>query len=422
MLLSNGGCLKHVVLKLLLGLAGIHDQESDQKHTLILGLQLLQKGLCILTVGGQVGRDNVHVITGTDCLFLLLNLAAVKLGNGVLDLLDGSGLVYRLDVHGDDLAGLHIQKILQKLVGKIRCCDLQITHGSVQAAHGKGLSAREGKGCGSNEVLHGKSGACQPAPVEVKTVSIAHVKHGMHQLQTFLPIEHPRGYAKALEVIHQVGLYMLQAGLCLAHGLGFNAEGDIFGLCQTVIALSELHLQHLTVLAADIVEVVVAVRNADVLLKNFGIRRHIHERQLEVDGAVEKIQEGAPLFKDRGLVLLLSQLIVDVLILDGLGVILVADAADAIREHTLERDRLLRGTGNAVITPCAVDDLLNLPCLSLSQILRHVQVSFFCFSEQIFHRKQCDLPPFLPVPDGSGRHSSCSSDRDGPSALQTWPE
>ena len=162
--------------------------------------------------------------------------------------------------------------------------------------------------------------------------------------------------------------------------------------------------------------------DADVLLKDFGIRRHIHERQLEVDGAVEKIQEGAPLFENRGLVFLLGQLIVDVLILDGLGIILVADTADAIREHTLEWDRLLRGAGNAVITPCAVDNLLNLPCLSLSQILRHVQVSFFCFSEQTFHRKQCDLPPFLPVPDGSGRHSSCSSDRDGPSALQTWPE
>ena len=192
MLLGNGGRLKHVVLKLLLGLTGIHDQEGNQEHTLILRLQLLQKGLRILAVGSQIGRDNVHVITGTDCLFLLLNLAAVKLGNGVLDLLDGSGLVYRLDVHGDDLAGLHIQKILQKLVGKIRCCDLQITHGSVQAAHGKGFAAREGEGCGSNEVLHGKSGACQPAPVEVKTVSIAHVEHGMHQLQTFLPIEHPR--------------------------------------------------------------------------------------------------------------------------------------------------------------------------------------------------------------------------------------
>ena len=49
-----------------------------------------------------------------------------------------------------------------------------------------------------------------------------------------------------------------------------------------------------------------------------------------MNGTVEKVQEGAPLFEDRGLVLLLSQLIVDVLILDGLGVILVADAADVI--------------------------------------------------------------------------------------------
>ena len=39
-------------------------------------------------------RTDVHVIPGTDGLLLLLNLAAVQFGNGVLDLLDGGGLVH----------------------------------------------------------------------------------------------------------------------------------------------------------------------------------------------------------------------------------------------------------------------------------------------------------------------------------------
>ena len=81
-------------------------------------------------------------------------------------------------------------------------------------------------------------------------------------------------------------------------------------------------------------------------------------------------------------------------------------------------DIIIRITAPIVTTidPVFAADFLDY----ISTIL--IQVSFFCFSEQIFHRKQCDLPPFLPVPDGSGRHSNCSSDRGEPSALQTWPE
>ena len=325
-------------------------------------------------------------------------------------------------MHGDDLTGLHIQKILQKLVGKIRCRDLQVAHSSVEASHGKGPAAGEGEGCGRDEILHGKAGTCQPVPVEVKAVIVAHVEHGVHELQAILAVQNLCHHAQTFEVVHQIGLNVIQTGLCLTHGLGFNAEGDIFGLGQAVIALRKLRLQHLAVLTADTVEVVVSEGNADVLFKHLCIRCHVHEGQFKVDRAVEKIQEGAPLFKDRGLVLLLRQLVVDVLILNGLGVIPVAYTADAIRKHTLKGNRLLRGAGNAVIPLRPFDDLLHLPRLRFRQILRHVQISFFCLSEQTFHRKQCFLPPFLPVPDGAGRHSNCLSDKGEPSALQTWPE
>ena len=94
MLLGDGVGLKHIVFKLLLRLAGVHDEKGDQEHALVLRLQLLQKSLRILAVGSQIRRDDVHVISGTDGLLLLLDLAAVKLGNDVLDLLDGSGLVH----------------------------------------------------------------------------------------------------------------------------------------------------------------------------------------------------------------------------------------------------------------------------------------------------------------------------------------
>ena len=45
------------------------------------------------------------------------------------------------------------------------------------------------------------------------------------------------------------------------------------------------------------------------------------------------------------IVLLLCQLIVDVLKLNGLGVVAVCDPADAVREHSLERNGLLGSLG-----------------------------------------------------------------------------
>ena len=46
--------------------------------------------------------------------------------------------------------------------------------------------------------------------------------------------------------------------------------------------------------------------------------------QFKVDRAVEKVEKRAPFLKDGGLVLLLGKLIIDVLILDGAGVVAVS--------------------------------------------------------------------------------------------------
>ena len=113
MLLGNGVGLKDIGFQLLPGTAGVENQKGEQEHTLVLGLEFFQQGFGIVAVGGEVGRNDVHVITGADSLFLLLNFAAIQLRDGVLDLLDGLVLIDRLDVHGHDFTGIHIQKILQ---------------------------------------------------------------------------------------------------------------------------------------------------------------------------------------------------------------------------------------------------------------------------------------------------------------------
>ena len=77
--------------------------------------------------------------------------------------------------------------------------------------------------------------------------------------------------------------------------------------------------------------------DADGLFKVCGIGCGIHKGQLKVDRAVEKVEKTAPFLKNRSLILLLCQLIVDVLILDRFGVARIGHTTDAVRPHTLIR-------------------------------------------------------------------------------------
>lgn len=60
-------------------------------------------------------------------------------------------------------------------------------------------------------------------------------------------------------------------------------------------------------------------------------------------GAVKVIQEITPRIKNGGLVLILTELVVDVLKLYGFCVMRIGDAANAVWPHTLIGDAVLRG-------------------------------------------------------------------------------
>ena len=192
------------------------------------------------------------------------------------------------------------------------------------------------------------------------TSHFAHVEHVMHELQAFLAVHDLGPDAQLAEVVHQVVLDMGEPRLCLADRIRLNAEGQVLGLREAVVSLGELRLQHLGILLADIIEAVMGQGDPDTCFEALGIRRHVHETQFKVDGAVKKVQETAPFLEDRGLVLLLGQLVVDVLELDGLCVVPFAHAADPVGEHPVKGNGLLCGPRDAVIFPCGFDDFLHL--------------------------------------------------------------
>ena len=392
-LLGDALGLEHVGLQLLLGAPGVHHQERHHEHPLVLALQFLQERLGVPAVGGEVGGDDVDVVPGADRLLLLLDLAPVQLRDGVLHRLDGLVLVDGLDVHGDDLAGVDVQDVRQHTVADVRGRDGQKRHGPVHIPRLEGAPAVEGKGGGCDEVLHGKPGLHQPLPLKGEGLTVPHVEHGVHQAQALLPVQYGGGHADALEVVEQVRLHMVQPGLGLPHGRRLDAEGQVLRLGEAVVAPGELAFQHLAVLRPNAVKCVPGGRDADGLLEALRVGRHVHEGQLEVDGAVEEVEEAAPLLEDGRLVLLLGELVVDVVELDGLGVVVVGDTADAVREHPLERDGLLGGAGSAVIPAGLLDDGPDLLFLRLCQACGESDGSRF--PAPAFPRfEQWPVPPF----------------------------
>ena len=76
---------------------------------------------------------------------------------------------------------------------------------------------------------------------------------------------------------------MMKPRLSFAHGIGFDSEGNILGLCQTVIALRKLGSKHLAVLVSNAVKAVIPVGNTNLFLKAFRVRCHVHEGQFKVN-------------------------------------------------------------------------------------------------------------------------------------------
>ena len=310
----------------------------------------------------------------------------------MLDGFDGLVLVNGLDVHGNDLAGIHVQKILQQLVAQVRSRDIQKADRPEDAAHLKGTAVLKRQRSGGDSILYGQTTGHKVFPVEVELVGSIHVQHPVHQPQTLRTVQRLCQNAQPVKVVHQVVLDVLQPGFNLRHAVALDAVGQEFGLGQTVVALGKLLPQHLAVLGSHIVKTILLVRDADGLFKVCGIGGGIHKGQLKVDRAVEKVEKTAPFLKDSGLVLLLRELIIDILILDGAGVVAGTDTAGAVLKHPLERNALLCRAGHR----------------GLGRLL----AVFILFQKR--NHGSC-LP-------SSKSHSSCWSCTDAPSGEQNAPE
>ena len=271
-------------------------------------------------------------------------------------------------MQSNDQRGFHGQQIRKGSVVQVGCDDVVEGHLTAFVTETEGSFVTEIKTAGSNKVFRTQAGRCQPVPVKTERRLIIHMEHIIHDFQAFLAVQRRRGHAQALEIIHQVDLDTLQPGLGFLDVVRVYSKGDVLCLCQAVVSFGKLPLQHFSIFLPDIVKPVILIGNDNGLFKAFCACGQVQERELQMNTGIEIVQKIAPAFKDRGLIIVLGQLIIDVLELNGLGVILGRHPADPVRPHPLIRDSSLSCPRLFLVRPVPFHQLFQLLLFRLGEL------------------------------------------------------
>ena len=140
-------------------------------------------------------------------------------------------------MHGHNQTALHIQKVGQHPVVQLRRENLEEGNLPDFPAHGEVFAVSEGKGAGRDKVLHGKPGGSQPVPVKEKRLLLVHVEDAVEQFQTLLSVHRVSLNTQPLEVVQHIGLNALQPELGAFQRIGLDAEGQVLGLDEAIVAL-----------------------------------------------------------------------------------------------------------------------------------------------------------------------------------------
>ena len=226
--------------------------------------------------------------------------------------------------------------------------------------------------------------------------------------QPRLAVQHLGGHAQALEVVENVGLDALQPGLGGLETVRLDAEGQILGLDKTIVAPCQLVLQHGGILRPNAVKIIALEGDVDGAGEGFLGGHEVQKRQLELNRAVEVVEKITPALKNRGLVLVLRELVVDVLELDGFRVAAIRHLTDAVRPHPLIGDAVLGRFFLFIRAVGAGNGRFNLFPVGTGQfLLWNRRLLAILIGLPVFlSGEQCHTPPCRVLPAVPARHRS----------------
>ena len=316
-----------------------------------------------------------------------------------------------------DQAGFHVEKIRQQPVIKFRGQNLYETDRAMLLTHLELLSGTERKGAGGNKVLSGETGRSQPFPLKAERNLLIHVEDGVELGQPGLAVQRLGGYPQPLEVVEDVRLNPFQPGLGSPQAVRLDAERQVLGFNQAIVAFCQLVLEHLAVLRPDGVEVITLHGNLNAAGEGLSGGHQIEKGQLKVDGAVKIVEEITPALEDRGFILILAELVVDVLELNGFGITAIRHLADAVRPHPLIRDAVLGRFFLFIRAVGTGDSRLDLLFVGAGQPMfsfHRRRPACFTGLPVFLFREQCHTPPCRVSPAVPARRRSYWSGTGAP--------
>ena len=168
-------------------------------------------------------------------------------------------------MHGDGHFHVQLQQLRQELVGKLRGHDLHVGGGSPGRPHPEQAGLPEVKAVRSDEVLGPHAGLGYHVPREAEGLPAAGPKLAVEQRKALLAAEGAGLYAQLPVVAEDIGLHTLQPWPGGLDTGGVDAEGDVLGTNNAVVALGDLAFQHPGVLVPDAVVLVVLGRDIDAV-------------------------------------------------------------------------------------------------------------------------------------------------------------
>ena len=174
----------------------------------------------VLGKGNEVRRQNLHVVPGTDSLFLFLCFHAAYVGDFSLDRLNGLELVYRLNVHGDGQLGVQFQNFRQQLIRKLRRHDLQIGRRAPHLADTESPALPEIEAVRGDIVLCPHASLWNVFPRKAERLTPARVHLPVQDAQPIPTIQRVRLNAQPFQIAHDIRLHAPQPWTRLCHALG----------------------------------------------------------------------------------------------------------------------------------------------------------------------------------------------------------
>ena len=281
---------KHIVFQPLPGGGKVYYRKGQQEHPLIAGLEISQELRRVLAECDEVRRENVGIVPGPYRLSLFLHFHFADVGEFSLDGLDGFELIHRLNVHGNGQFRIQLQNFRQQLIRELGCQNLQIGRSAPILAHTERPGLPEVEAVRGDIVLCAHARFGNVLPGETERLPAAGVHLPMEQGQPRLPIHSLRGHPQPFQIACHIGLHPFQAGPGLRDPLGGQAECDILGTLNAVVAFGDLIFQHPGKLGPDAVEIVLGRGDVHPVLTP-GTGTPVNKGKLERQRGIKVVEE-----------------------------------------------------------------------------------------------------------------------------------